>query len=106
MKTTKVILVAMLMALATIGFSQVESKIKTEAPPAQKSALIQLDEALQIPGMRMAIYRQVTPGMVTKTIPYYVVPIKFNHRIYNVAGTYGQWMNFFRIRPLPIKKES
>lgn len=106
MKTTKLILVVILMAFATIGFTQVDLKVTKEVPPTQTSALIQLSEALQIPGMRMAIHHQILPQTVTKTIPFFVARIKHNHRIYCVAATYGEWMNFFSMRPMPIKKES
>lgn len=105
MKTTKVILVAMLMAFATMGFTQAESKSNEIPKPNTKSSIMPLSVAVQNQALKMAIYDQVKPQMVTKTIPIFVANIKFHHRVYYIGATYGDWMEFFKIRPIAIKKD-
>ena len=61
MKTTKVILVAALMAMATLGFSQVKSTPPTLGQSLQRSALITLQSAMQNAGLRFAMFSQLTP---------------------------------------------
>ena len=98
MKTTKVILVAALMAFATMGFSQEKSTPPTLGQSPQLSALITLQSAMQNAGLRFAMYSQLTPRFLQVEKPMYTVSVHFNHSQYNIIGSYHEWSRFFQIR--------
>ena len=68
-----------------------------ETPQVAKSALIQLPDAMQIPGLVSAMRAQLTPGILQDDKEFYVAPVRYKHSIVYVGGTYAQWKKFFRI---------
>lgn len=110
MKTTKVILVAAIMAFASIGFTQSDSnpyseeKLSIEKPVPQLSALIGLKTAMQNQDLVRAMRNQLSPHFLQVEKPVYTVKVKFKNTVYNIYGSYAAWKHFFTIKPLPIIK--
>jgi len=76
-----------------------------ETPQVAKSALIQLPDAMQIPGLVSAMRAQLTPGILQDDKEFYVAPVRYKHSIVYVGGTYAQWKNFFRVAISPNDTE-
>lgn len=105
MKTKKVILVAFLMAFATIGFTQVDQNVKKEPPPTQFSVLISLEAAVQNPGLKLAIYDQVSPRIFRKPFRVFIAKVEYRGTIFNIRGTFKAWQVFFSVRPVAEREE-
>ncbi|MEZ5195431.1 MAG: hypothetical protein R2764_03240 [Bacteroidales bacterium] len=105
MKTTKTILVVILMLITTIGFSQVDGNEQKEPPPVQLSVKISLERAVQIPGLKMAIYDQVSPRILLKPVRVITVKVVYRNTIFSVYGEYNAWKAFFKVRPVAKKEE-
>ena len=107
MKTTKMILVAVMMAFATLSFAQAEQAPSSNepAPVPQLSALTSLRTALQNPALALAMHAQLSPEFLQVERPSYIVKVRFNHTIYNIYGTYEEWKVFFHICISPYDKK-
>jgi len=104
MKTTKLILVAALMAFAAIGFSQSELPTKsnqTKSEP-QLSLVIGFNNAMHNARLVQAMYAQLDPSFLLNDQRVYIVPVRFSHTVLYVSGTYEQWKRFFQSKPVPI----
>jgi len=98
MKTTKVILVAALMAFASIGFSQADYNIKpTPTPTPTLSVLLPLNKAMQNAELVSAMRAQLDPSYLLINAREFTVPIRYRHSIIYVTGTVNQWRRFFSI---------
>ncbi|MEZ5084144.1 MAG: hypothetical protein R2750_11960 [Bacteroidales bacterium] len=106
MKTTKVILVAALMAFATISFSQSKVILKTDKPAPELSVTITVRAAMQIPGLERAMRIQLNSGfLLVNDQRLYTAIVKYNHAVYYITGTYKDWRYFFSIKEYPGPKE-
>lgn len=94
MKTTKLMLVAILIAIVSFGYTQNE-----ERPVTKKSVLISLKTALQSPKLVMAMYDQLNTEFLKPDKQVYTATLKFNRRIYYISGAQMDWTQFFRERP-------
>ena len=104
MKTTKVILVAVLMAFAAIGFSQTDHNIKP-APTSQLSVILPFYKAMQNAQLVSAMRAQLNPSFLqTNARRVYTVPVRYKHSIIFVTGTLNQWKRFFRIKETAPRK--
>jgi len=104
MKTTKLILVATLMAIASFSFAQTRSiatRIEVQAIP-QHSLCITLSAAMHIPGLVSAMYAQVNTSFLAGDQQIYTVTVKYNKNVYHVSGSRDQWLRFFRQKPHAI----
>jgi hypothetical protein len=100
MKTTKIILVAILLSFALAGFSQfisLTSKSEQGPQPENFSILISLKTAIHNPGLVRAMFGQLTPGLITNEQPLYTFTVRYNRVVYQIVGTYEEWQNFFRM---------
>ncbi len=110
MKTTKVILVAALMAFASISFAQNDAKpfndakASIEKPAPKLTALINIKTAMQNRGLVAAMRSQLSPRFLQVEKPVYIVQVKFKKTVYSIYGSYAAWKHFFAIKPLPIIK--
>lgn len=95
MKTTKVILVAALMAFATMGFSQVKSTPPTLSQAPRISATIPFQSAIQSRALVFAMHTQVSPEILKSDRQMYMATVYVNHIAYCVCGTYSEWLRFF-----------
>ena len=102
MKTTKVMLVAAIMAIATLGFAQTEKKsspFSNDLPEPTLSMTIHLTSAVHNPGLAKAIRAQVGPTLLRSEQRIYTVPVSYGRVTYQVWGTYSEWSNFFSVKP-------
>ena len=106
MKTTKVILVAAIMAFATMGFSQSKTSLPTIQQVPQFSAVISLQSAMQNPSLVRVMHAQLSPAFLQVEKPSYIVTVKLNRSTINVFGTYKQWKKFFSIAPMTTNQKS
>ena len=98
MKTTKVILVAALMAFATIGFSQTDRNIELiKKPPPHLVVKVSLSCALQNAALVGAMRSQLSPNFLQGNQRVYTVRVRFNNTIYYIVGSRAQWKRFFSI---------
>ena len=99
MKTAKLILVAAIMAFASVGIAQPKTTLlKAEKPPIFKSALIPLRVAMADRGLVQAMRAQLNPSFLLDEKPSYTVAVRYKHDVYYIYGTYSDWKNFFGIR--------
>ena len=105
MKTTKVILIAALMAFGTLGFAQTKTTSPSLGQSPSISAVIPLQVAMHNPGLRFAMQSQLSPRFLQVEQPMYTVSVYFNHVRYNICGSYAEWKRFFQIRiqSVPLK---
>lgn len=98
MKTTKLIALVLILGITTLGYAQ--SELQTDKPePTQNSFAIYLDKAMKNPALVAAMHSQLNPRFLQEEQPRYTVPVRFNHTIVYVTGTYDAWKKFFRILP-------
>ncbi|MEZ5084143.1 MAG: hypothetical protein R2750_11955 [Bacteroidales bacterium] len=105
MKTTKVILVAILMAFATIGFSQTETNAPSaELPPPHLVIKVSFANAMHNPALVRAMREQLNPIFLQNYLRVYVPRIRFLNHIYYISGTRNQWVYFFSIKEMAPKE--
>lgn len=97
MKTTKSMLVAMILALATMGYAQTETPTELAPDPDPQSITVALKAALQNRGMVYAMRTQLNPRFLEVERPLYCVPIKYNKRLVYITGCCAEWKDFFFI---------
>jgi hypothetical protein len=98
MKTAKVLIIAILLVITSIGISNADGF--TKAPPAKKIISITLVQANQNPDLLIAMYQQLDPGFLKSNQASYTRDIKYNNYIVRVTGSYEQWMLFFKAKPI------
>ena len=98
MKTTKLILIAALMSFAAMSFATNEPA-QNSSEYAEKSAIVKIKfiDAVQIRGLVMAMYDQLSPRMLqNEQNQPYVGKVVLNNTVYLISGSYRQWFFFFR----------
>ncbi len=96
MKTTRMIAIALIVGIASLSTAQVDRPVE-QAPndvPVQ-TIIIQLTKAAHSLDLVKAIRSQVSPQILITEKTMYTEPVRFNRRIYYVAGTYDEWVAFF-----------
>ncbi len=103
MKTTKLILVAAMLAFATVGFAQATSPapINEIQVQPQLALNISLTSALHYPYLVRAMHAQLNPSFLVNEQQTYTVVVRLKNVSYYVYGTYGQWIKFFRNHKAP-----
>jgi hypothetical protein len=100
MKTTKLMLFAAIMAIATIGFSQAESAPACAEKPAPTfSAVITVKAAMGNPILLKEMYRQLNPEILKIDRPVYVAALRVKNTTYYISGSYNEWRAFFNTHP-------
>lgn len=104
MKTTKLILVALLMVFATTGFSQTEdvTKLFKQTPP-NLEVKISLTNAMQNVALVSAMRSQLNPQFLNGQLRVYTVRVRLGQTVYHIWGTYQQWKYFFSVQDLDPK---
>ena len=95
MKTTKIIAIAIILGIASLGYAQTELVTELTPDPNPQSIVIQLKKALHNPALVKAMHAQLTPRFLKVDKPLYTVPVRFQHDVLYVAGTYSEWKRFF-----------
>lgn len=106
MKTTKIVLLAAAMAIATIGFSQSESSPACAEKPAPTfSVETTVKAAMHNPDLLKVMHAQLNASFLKVDRPVYTVTVQLKSTIYYISGTYRDWRLFFSIKPLPIEQK-
>lgn len=97
MKTTKLILITALMAIATLGFSFTESLPRNTGQTVDmKSNLVPLKYAMKIPGLYIAMHQQISPDfLVHSNQQSFTFRVKVHQKEYFVSGLKNEWVKFF-----------
>jgi hypothetical protein len=74
-------------------------RIRPDAPPAAKYALVPIKKALQNSNLAQAMRSQLTTDLLTADSELYIAPVRYKHSIVYVAGTFNEWKAFFSFRP-------
>jgi len=98
MKTTRLILISVIITFAFLGFSVTQTSTDntqiTEKHPVVK---IHVKEVVSTPGLYEAVIHQVSPAFLQLYHPgYYVFRVKFHSTEYMVFGEYKSWRDFFK----------
>lgn len=94
MKTTKLIAVAIILGIASLGFAQ-KTTITDQAPNQEiQSVVIKLSKAIQMPDLVAALRAQVTRDILEQDKPMYTVRVTYKHSVVFVSGTYAEWKKF------------
>lgn len=95
MKTTKLIAIALILGVVSLGMAQSTADLKPK--PSPTSIVIQLKKAMQIPSLTKAMFAQLNPNFLNVEKPVYTVLVKYKKRIQYVSGTRAEWKSFFHI---------
>lgn len=93
MKNLKLVLIVTLLAFAAVSTTNADGfKSKT----SKKIIKVTLLEANKVPGLAIAIYRQVDHSFLKGCIhhEYYTKDVDYNNTIYRVGDTYQMWVWF------------
>ena len=93
MKATKLIAIAIILGIASLGYAQTETA--TDQGPTQ-SVLIKLKKAMQSPDLVRAMHAQLSPRLLEAEKPAYTFPVRIRHSTVYVIGSYDEWRAFFR----------
>jgi len=93
MKATKLIAIAIILGIASLGYAQTEST-PTQGP--NQSVVIMLKKAIHSPDLVRAMHAQLSPRLLEAEKPAYTFPVRFKHSTLYVNGTYNEWKAFFR----------
>ena len=103
MKTTKVILLAAAMAIATVGFSQAESSpVCAEKPSPTIAVKTTVLAAMHNPALLRVLQSELNSSFLKVDRKVYTVSVQLQSTIYYISGTYKDWALFFSIKPMPI----
>jgi len=99
MKKLKLFLIVAIVATAMMNYASAEG---FKSKPAMKLTdhnvvkNLTLLEAIQVPGLVSAMYRQLSGGFLGGPgIHYYTFSVKYQKDTYMITGTYDQWSLFF-----------
>ena len=97
MKTLKLALVATLVAFLMVNAASADG-FKSK-PKFSLRVALSLEQAMQNPGLVVALYNQVHPeDVLNYGLPPYTFEVKYNNTLYVVTGSLQQWLIFFRIK--------
>lgn len=97
MKTTKLMLIATIIAIASMGMAQSEGTPDVSPDPGVESITISLKAALQNRGLAYAMRTQLNPDFLKVDKPVYCVPVKFGNRLIYITGNLAEWKEFFNM---------
>ena len=92
MKTIQIFLIATFLTFSTAGFI----KAGSVAENTSKNVInMTFSQAVQVPGLVLAMYQQLGEGFLRVNKQYYTVSVYYMNHIVNITGTYDQWSLFF-----------
>jgi hypothetical protein len=93
MKTLRFTLIAVLVAFAAATFANADG-FKTK--PTKKIVSITLEQAVQVPGLAVAMFQQLNSDFLLKNQHVYIKDVDYNGVTFRITGTYDGWVQFFR----------
>lgn len=97
MKTTKSILITVILVFATLGFSFSNPVIPEDGPPTiNKTIKVHILDAQQNKSLTVAIRNQISPRfLVLHNLGYFAFHVEFQNTDYYVYGLHKHWKTFF-----------
>ena len=100
MKTLKLTLVSVVLALAMIGTAAADGIYAKN-----QAVKVSFEKAITIPGLAKSIAEQLDSDFLKVEKEIYVCRVKHEKKVYFISGTRLQWVRFFRalklIEPAP-----
>ena len=94
MKPLKLIIIALLVSVAAVNLSNADG-FKTK--PKSKIVNLTIQQAVQDPGLVLAMHQQLNPDFLSVNQQVYVRVVNYNNYTVRISGTYDQWRIFFRV---------
>lgn len=105
MKTIKVILITILMAITSVGFAQSDVLPATKKQITVAKFFITLQDAIQIRPLFQAMNRQISPGILLPDAYAYYAHVICRGNLYCIKGSYDGWKRFFDTQPWSHRKD-
>lgn len=97
MKTLKLVLIATILTFVMTSLTTYSHARSI------KVINISLKAALQEPGLKAAMYEQLTMEFLKIEKPgYYSTLVTYNKNVYRVYGTRTSWVRFFQTKPINV----
>jgi hypothetical protein len=97
MKTLKLVLIAIILS---VGITSMPAQGQ---PKAYKVINMSLQNAIQDPGLLIAMHAQLTIDFIKVDKPgLYYAYVSYNKNIYRIYGPHREWVWFFQIKPATI----
>ena len=93
----KRVTITIVVALLAFTMSSLESESK-DIKGSKKIVPITIQRAVQIPGLVIAMYQQLNPAVLKNNQHFYILKVKYELNIYEISGTYDQWVRFFSMK--------
>lgn len=94
MKPLKLIIIALFVSVTAVNLSSADG-FKTK--PVSKFIYLNIQQAVQVPGLVAAMHQQLNPDFLVIEQEVYVGSVNYNNYSYRISGTYDQWRIFFRV---------
>lgn len=94
MKSLKLVMIATLLTFTAVSIAKNTEELKSKP---NKIVNITFDQAVQIPGLVVAIYQQVNPDFLDKLEQLYIVQVEYNDIHYRILASRRNWIQFFRL---------
>jgi hypothetical protein len=95
MKTMKIAMVAILVALAMVSTVNAD---EFKGKPNKKVVDLTFEQATKIPGLVVAMYQQLNSSFLEDEQPVYTVTVGYREVNIRITGTRDQWIVFFRLK--------
>jgi hypothetical protein len=93
MKSLKFVVIAVLLTFSVVNIAKSDGFGTIKAPKNVIS--ITLQQAVQNPGLVVAMKDQLNPGFLNSNQQYYTVSVNYMQYTFKITGTYQEWKSFF-----------
>jgi hypothetical protein len=94
MKTMRIAMIATFVALAIASLANAGD---IKAKPTKKVVDVTFEQAVQLPGLVVAMYQQLNSEFLNDEEPVYTVKVDHGGVTFRITGTRDQWVLFFRL---------
>jgi hypothetical protein len=89
MKTVKLVMIASLLTFTAVNVT------KADHPIDLRVINISFEEAIQNPGLVVAMHMQLNSNMLDRDQTVYTFNVMYDYTVYRITGTLRQWQIFF-----------
>ena len=93
MKSLKLAVIAVLLTFSVVNIAKSDGFGTIKDPKNVVSLTLQ--QAVQVPGLVVAMNQQLNPGFLNTNQQYYTVSVSTPQYIFKITGTYQEWKLFF-----------
>jgi len=97
MKTTKLIAIAIILGIVSLGYAQRTPLVHQQPDQNVESILIPLAKAMFNADLVSAMRHQLDPAFLETERPSYTMKVRFSHSYVYVIGSYDEWKKFFSL---------